>query len=193
MDAARIPYERYVIKSFKHDGSLHRVWQENWQIPRGLLHPAHADGSVWAYLNDQTTIVERDGKTWVSRTPAVSFFLPNEWFNVVALLEDKGIRYYCNLASPPYRYGDVLTYIDYDLDIVLLPDGSMHELDREEFARHKAEYKYSETIQSRIETGVRKLKQAMRGQSSLFGDEHAYRYYEQWKNRTNPEGDDAQP
>lgn len=191
MKAARSSYERYVIKSFKHDGSLHRVWQENWEVPSHLLHPAHADGSVWVYLNDRTTIIEHDGKTWISRTPAVTFFLPNEWFNVVALLENKGIRYYCNLASPPYRYGDVLTYIDYDLDIVLLPDGSMHELDWDEFLRHKAEYKYSQTVQTHIETGMRKLKLAMRSLSTPFGDESVYRYYDEWKQWMSAEGGDA--
>lgn len=190
MSLTKRPYERYVIKSFKHDGSLHRMWMENWLVPSELLHPEHTDsGSVWVYLNDQTTIVEKGGKEWVSRIPAVSFFLPNEWFNVVALLEDKGIRYYCNLASPPYRYGDVLTYIDYDLDLVVLPDGSVHELDREEFNRHKAEYRYSEAVQDQIGAGLRKLQEAIRKPSSLFGDEIAYRYFEQWKERKNAEGE----
>jgi len=190
MSLTKRPYERYVIKSFKHDGSLHRMWMENWLVPSELLHPEHADsGSVWVYLNDQTTIVEKGGKEWVSRIPAVSFFLPNEWFNVVALLEDKGIRYYCNLASPPYRYGDVLTYIDYDLDLVVLPDGSVHELDREEFNRHKAEYRYSDAVQEQIGFGLRKLQEAIRKPSSLFGDEIAYRYFEQWKERMNAEGE----
>ena len=192
MSLANSPYERYVIKSFKHDGSLHRMWMENWLVPSELLHPDHGDtGSVWVYLNDQTKIVEKGGKEWVSRIPAVSFFLPNEWFNVVALLEDKGIRYYCNLASPPYRYGDVLTYIDYDLDLVVLPDGSVHELDREEFKRHKAEYRYSDTVQEQIEVGLRKLQEAIRKQSSPFGDEIAYRYFEQWKQRMNAEGESS--
>jgi protein associated with RNAse G/E len=187
------PYERFVIKSFKHDGSLHRVWMENWQVPAQLLHTEHAEESVWVYLNEQTTIIEKGGKEWVSKIPAVSFFLPNEWFNVVALLEDKGIRYYCNLASPPYRYGDVLTYIDYDLDLVVLPDGSIHELDRDEFVRHKAEYRYSESVLDQIEFGLRKLREAIRSQSLPFGDEIAYRYYEQWKKQMNAEGESTQP
>lgn len=189
MSLAESPYERYVIKSFKHDGSLHRVWQENWRVPAERLLPAHAgDEPVWVVVNDHTPILEKGGKAWVSKVPAVTYFLPNEWFNVVALLEDKGIRYYCNLASPPYRYGDVLTYIDYDLDLVVLPDGATYELDRDEFVRHKAEYRYDEAVEKQIETALRRLRGRVRKRAMPFADEAAYHYYDQWKQWIRAEG-----
>jgi protein associated with RNAse G/E len=190
MTKADISYERCKIKSFKHDGSLHRVWLENWQVPKGRLHAMHAAQSVWIFLNDHTTIIEADGKEWISRVPAVSFFLPNQWFNVVALIEDKGIRYYCNLASPPYRYEDVLTYIDYDLDVVVLPSGSVHELDREEYQRHKAEYRYSESVEAQVENGLQVLQAAITSKSFPFGDAEVYSYYEEWKQQLKAEGDE---
>jgi protein associated with RNAse G/E len=188
MTNANSSYSRYIIKSFKHDGSLHRVWLENWLVPKERLHPKHAEQQVWVLLNDHTTIVEADGKEWISRVPAVSFFLPNHWFNVVALIEDKGIRYYCNLASPPYQYGDVLTYIDYDLDIVVLPDRSVHELDREEYQRHKTEYRYGASVEAEIEVGLELLKSTIATMGFPFGDDEVYGYYEQWK-QTNAEGE----
>jgi protein associated with RNAse G/E len=189
MTKADLGYERYMIKSFKHDGSLHRVWLENWQVPEVRLHPRHLAQSVWVLLNDHTTIVEADGKEWISRVPAVSFFMPEQWFNVVALIEDKGIRYYCNLASPPYRYGNVLTYIDYDIDVVVLPDGSSHELDRDEFMRHKAEYRYSKAVESHIETGLRVLQDLIANNGFPFGDAEVFRYFEQWKQQLDAEGE----
>jgi protein associated with RNAse G/E len=182
-------YPRYTIKSFKHDGSLHRVWIENWQVPESRLLTQHAAHSAWVMLNDHTTIIEADGKEWISRVPAVSFFMPQRWFNVVALMEEKGIRYYCNLASPPYRYGNVLTYIDYDLDVVVLPDGSSHELDRDEFVRHKAEYRYGEAVEAQVETGLRLLQDTIAKKSFPFGDAEVYHYYEQWKIQSNAEGE----
>jgi protein associated with RNAse G/E len=136
-------------------------------------------------LNDQTTIVEADGKEWVSKVPAVSFFMPEQWFNVVALMEDKGIRYYCNLASPPYRYGNVLTYIDYDLDVVVLADGTVHELDRDDFKRHKEEYRYSEAVESHVETGLRTLRSTIANKDFPFGDSEVIEYYQTWKRHTN--------
>jgi protein associated with RNAse G/E len=189
MTEAGLVYPQYMIKSFKHDGSLHRVWIENWQVPEGRLLPQHAAQSAWVMLNDHTTIVEADGKEWISKVPAVSFFMPEQWFNVVALIEDKGIRYYCNLASPPYRYGNVLTYIDYDLDIVVLPDGSTHELDRDEFVRHKAEYRYGEAVEAQIEMGLQILQDTIAKWAFPFGDNEVYRYYEQWKQQSNAEGE----
>ncbi|KIL37426.1 hypothetical protein SD71_01860 [Cohnella kolymensis] len=186
-------YQRCIIKSFKHDGSLHRMWLENWQVPEGRLYPQHASESMWVFLNDQTTIVEADGKQWVSRIPAVSFFMQDQWFNVVALLEDKGIRYYCNLASPPYRYADVLTYIDYDLDVVLLPNGTVLELDRDEFLRHKDTYRYSEAVQAQVEAGLATLQDTIARQSSPFGDDAIRSYYEQWKQQLSREGERQHP
>ncbi|RED63124.1 DUF402 domain-containing protein [Cohnella lupini] len=191
MDGADAPYQKFVIKSFKHDGSLHRVWLENWRVPEEKLKPRHAGRSVWVMLNDHTTIVEADGKEWVSRVPAVSFFLPELWFNVVALMEEKGIRYYCNLASPPYRYGNVLTYIDYDLDVVVLPDGSVHELDRDDFTRHKEEYRYGDAVESHVENGLRTLLTTIENKAFPFGDSEVYEYYEQWKQLMNTKGEET--
>ncbi|THF72652.1 DUF402 domain-containing protein [Cohnella fermenti] len=173
-------YERCVIKSFKNNGSLHRVWMENWQVPSSNLHPAHAAEEMMVFVNDHTIIREADGKEWVSRVPAVSFFIPREWFNVVALLEEKGIRYYCNIASPPYRYADVLTYIDYDLDVVLLPDGTFYDLDRDEYDRHKEEYRYNPSVRQHAETGLSRLHARIEAKGQPFDGDEVRRYYNEW-------------
>ncbi|MBW5445618.1 DUF402 domain-containing protein [Cohnella sp. CFH 77786] len=177
----RSDYRRGIIKSFKHDGSLHRIWLENWLVPAERLHPDHVKASLQVLLNEGTPIREADGRTWISRVPAAAFFLPGEWFNVVALLEERGVRYYCNAASPYYHYRDVWTYIDYDLDLVMHPDGSLQELDRDEFNRHRAEYRYDAKVLSRIEWGLGRLRNRMAGRSVPFGDELVRRYYEDWK------------
>lgn len=191
MEISESAYVKQVIKSFKHDGSLHRIWLENWQVPQVKLHPNHAGKSVWVLLNDRTAIVEANGNEWISRVPAVSFFMPDRWYNVVALIEERGIRYYCNLASPPYRYGDILTYIDYDLDVVVLTDGTVQELDRDEFLRHKEEYRYGETVEARIENGMQELLESIAGKEFPFGDDEIYHYYEQWKRQAEA-GDESE-
>ncbi|MFC5404535.1 DUF402 domain-containing protein [Cohnella soli] len=186
------PYAECVIKSFKHNGSVHRVWLENWLVPAGKLHPRHAHEDVWVLLNDHTAIVEADGKEWVSRVPAVSFFMPDRWYNVVALIEDKGIRYYCNLASPPYRYGNVITYIDYDLDVSFMPDGTVVELDRDEFFKHKEMFRYGEDVEARVEAALLELRGAIADRAVPFGDEVVYGYYEEWKNTNRNRTDTAE-
>lgn len=176
-------YRSGIIKSFKHNGSLHRMWLENWQVPSKLLHPLHAAESFDVLLNEHTIVREADGREWISRVPAVAFFLPNEWFNVVALLEENGIRYYCNIASPFYQYDRTWTYIDYDLDMMLMPHGAIHELDRDEFNRHKAEYRYDAEVLTCIEQGLERLRQRLVQRASPFQDEAVLDYFRTWKQR----------
>jgi len=186
-------YESCTIKSFKHNGSLHRMWLENWKVPEDRLHPAHKDAGIMVYVNDHTPIRESDGKEWISRVPAVSFFLPGEWFNVVALLEDRGVRYYCNVASPPYRYQNVLTYIDYDLDVVLLPGGTVLDLDRDEYDKHKEEYRYSASVRGQVEEGLMALHERVAAFGLPFGDEEARRYYREWRDSPQAKETESHP
>jgi len=193
VNAERTTYGKCVIKSFKHDGSLHRVWFENWVVPPDRLHPDHRPEKAWILINEHTTIREADGREWISRVPAVSFFLPDLWYNVVALIEEEGIRYYCNLASPPYRYDGVLTYIDYDLDVLVTPDGKWAELDRDEYSLHKNEYKYGSAVEERVSSAMEALQAAIQGKRFPFGDEQVRYYYEEWKLSKHPSGEEQAP
>ncbi|MBW7474919.1 DUF402 domain-containing protein [Paenibacillus oenotherae] len=173
-------YRHCLIKSFKHNGHLHRTWLENWQVPSGLLQPEHAAESMIVLINRQTPIQEADGKTWISRVPAVSFFIPGEWFNVVALLENAGIRYYCNIASPLFYQQGVLTYIDYDLDVILPHGGSAQVVDREEYEQHKAVYHYSAVVDLKVMNGLQALTQRIEMRQTPFHDDVVMAYYEAW-------------
>ncbi|WP_166245546.1 DUF402 domain-containing protein [Paenibacillus turpanensis] len=179
---------KYQIKSFKHDGHLHRVWLENWKVPDEHLRDIHIDERMYVFVNSQTKIREADGKEWVSRIPGVSFFLPERWFNVVALIEDHGVRYYCNLASPPLQYGNVLTYIDYDLDVIKLPNGTVQIVDEEEYQRHKKLYHYPLSVEEKVNCGLQELLDRIRIGSSPFDDGIVYEYYSLWKNAAKEDG-----
>lgn len=39
------------------------------------------------------------------------------------MIREKGVSYYCNLASPYVLDDEALKYIDYDLDVKVFPDG----------------------------------------------------------------------
>jgi protein associated with RNAse G/E len=174
-------FEPFVIKSFKHDGHLHRMWLQNWAFPRSLLHPDHLNESMQVTINSQTRIQESDGKEWTSRIPGISFFIPGQWHNIVALIEESGVRYYCNVASPPYINNQVVTYIDYDLDVVLLPNGDVHVLDRDEYDQHKVDYHYSTAVQDKVEQGLNALLERISRKAPPFNDELIARYHAQWK------------
>lgn len=177
------PYRHCVIKSFKHNGHIHRIWQQNWLVPEERLAGRHREESVTVLINRQTPIQESDGKIWISRVPAVSFFIPGQWFNVVALLEEGGIRYYCNIASPPYMQGNVLTYIDYDLDVIRTADGGRFVVDQDEYEMHKAAYHYPKMVDDKVQKGLEALLQRIDQAQSPFDDQLVMLYYEEWLRR----------
>jgi protein associated with RNAse G/E len=174
-------FTAHIIKSFKHDGHLHRMWLENWLVPEQHLAPEHRDESMLILINSQTKIVEADGKEWVSRIPGISFFIPKQWFNVVALLEENGVRYYCNVASPPYLNGRVITYIDYDLDVIRQTGGQVHVVDQEEYERHKISYHYSDVVDGKVKAGLARLLERIHEGKAPFQEEQVIRYYKLWK------------
>ena len=74
-------------------------------------------------VNDHTLVTEADGRRWVTREPAIVYFHKKYWFNIIAMIRDNGISYYCNLASPYILDQEALKYIDYDLDVKVFADG----------------------------------------------------------------------
>jgi protein associated with RNAse G/E len=170
----------YTIKSFKYNGHLHRTWLKNGRASIDLLLPQHLRESFIVTVNERTKIIEADGKTWESRTPGISFFIPDQWYNIIALLEDTGIRYYCNLASPPYLQGNILTYIDYDLDVIRLPNGQVSVVDQEEYERHKIQYQYPSIVEQKVQEALDHLLQRIAKHQTPFQDQEVYYYYEQW-------------
>ncbi|MGG1517619.1 DUF402 domain-containing protein [Paenibacillus oryzisoli] len=180
----------YVIKSFKHDGHLHRMWLTNWRVPQHILTEEHRRQGMIVFINSQTKIQEADGKEWVSRIPGVSFFIPKMWFNIVALMEESGVRYYCNVASPLYLSQNVLTYIDYDLDVIRLPDRSVHIVDQDEYERHKQIYHYSPIVEAKVRDGLAALLALVNADKPPFHDETVVSYFEQWEAYKNGENEE---
>ena len=132
------------IESFKHDGSLHRVWS------KGIVIDTNPDFTV--AVTDHTWIVESDGRRWLTKEPAVCFFYDHHWFNVISMIRKAGIYYYCNLASASLYDGEAIKNIDYDLDVKVYPDGTYHILDENEYALHSREMNYSPELKKKVES-----------------------------------------
>lgn len=165
------------------------MWLENWLVPRELLAPEHRDEGMTVLINSQTRIQEADGREWVSRVPSVAFFLPGCWYNVIALVEDGGVRYYCNIASPPFLHltERVITYIDYDLDVIRSASGEVHIVDQKEYELHQASYHYSDVVKAKVQTGLDELLNRIENVRAPFDDERVMAYFEDWKQK----GDEA--
>lgn len=126
------------IQSYKHDGTLHRTWRDTMI----LKTTEHAVIGV----NDHTLVTESDGRRWVTREPAIVYFHKKYWFNIIAMIRDSGISYYCNMASPHVIDQEALKYIDYDLDVKVFSDGEKKLLDVDEYKHHHKQMHYPAEI-----------------------------------------------
>ncbi|WP_099975331.1 MULTISPECIES: DUF402 domain-containing protein [Lactobacillaceae] len=143
-----LPRERdYVaIQSYKHDGHLHRTWRETMVLKT-------SENEIIG-CNENTLVTEADGRRWVTREPAIIYFHRKYWFNIVAMVRDNGVSYYCNLATPFALDKEAIKYIDYDLDVKVFADGEKRLLDVDEYALHSQQWNYPPEIDTILHENV---------------------------------------
>ena len=59
-----------------------------------------------------------------------------------------------NIASPPYLAPGELTFVDYELDVALVPSGEPEILDEEAFTEATVRYSYAPEFQTRCRQAV---------------------------------------
>ena len=164
--------EFITVKSYKHDGSLHRTWRDSMILKT-------SDQAIIA-CNDHTLVTESDGRRWLTREPALLYYHKHYWFNVVTMIRQKGISYYCNLASPYVLDAEALKYIDYDLDIKIFPDGEKRLLDVDEYELHRRQMHYSKEIDQILKTNVEILVDWINNKKGPFSPEYVDLWYERY-------------
>lgn len=141
--------ETIQIHSYKHNGRIHRVWQET-MVLKGTKN-------IMIGANERTLVTESDGRTWLTREPSICYFHAEHWFNIICMLREDGVYYYCNLSSPFVFDNNAIKYIDYDLDIKVFPDMSYTLLDEDEYELHRKEMSYPDVIDKILKRNVDKL------------------------------------
>ena len=160
------------IQSFKHDGSLHRTWAKGFVIEAGPRRVIAVTNKTW--------VTEADGRRWFTREPAICFFYPDHWYNVITMIRKTGIYYYCNLASPSLYDGEAIKNIDYDLDVKLLPDGRIEILDEDEYEQHGREMGYSEPLKHAVEKEMDVLIGKIKRKESPFNQKEIECLYHEY-------------
>lgn len=151
---------KYEICCYKHDGTIHRFWDE------AVLLEIHDEYLIFG--NECTKVTESDGRTWRTKEPAMLYFFYKDWFNIIGQYKDKGIYYYCNMASPFIIEEGIIKYIDYDLDLRVFPDGSFKVLDRGEYKYHKSLMDYPNEIDVILKSELTKLINMVRNKEGAF-------------------------
>lgn len=172
MDELKIG-KRYQIHSYKHDGKIHRSWDE------AVLLEIHDDYLIFG--NNRTKVIESDGRSWRTKEPAVMYFYKNKWYNIIGQLKHDGIYYYCNIASPFIMSEDTIKYIDYDLDLRVFPDGSFKVLDKGEYNYHKQKMNYSDELDIILKDELTNLINVAKTKIGPFDKKNIEKYHEVYK------------
>lgn len=164
--------EYIYIQSFKHDKSLHRTWSKAFVIEA-------SDERIVA-ITDRSYVIEADGRKWLTREPAICFFYPDKWYNVISMIRKKGVFYYCNLASPSIYDGEALKNIDYDLDIKVNNDFEYSILDEDEYEEHSKEMGYSKDLDYVVHKQMKELMERIERRESPFDHDEIQRLYNRY-------------
>ena len=99
-----VPGEKFNIHCYKHNGNLHKIWDEAIFIEN--------TEEYLIFANENVQVTTEDGKSWTTKEPAIMFFSKKNWFNIIGQIKKNGIFYYCNIASPYIVDGKTIKYID---------------------------------------------------------------------------------
>ncbi len=164
--------ERLQIQCYKHDGKIHRAWDE------AVLLDIKEDYAVFG--NNKTIVTEAEGNKWKTKEPAIMYFFKDKWFNVIAQLKKDGIYYYCNIATPFIIEEGTIKYIDYDLDLRVFPNKEYKILDRLEYKYHKKKMHYSDDLDEVVKGSLDDLIKCYENKWFPFNDELNKQYYQKY-------------
>lgn len=149
--ANEVSRTRIEVRSYKYDGLLHRTWPAELLRQEGPLIVLDATFSAEVIHDLLGTIA--------SGTQSLEYYWLDRWYNVFRFAEPDGTlrNYYCNVNVPPTFDGEILSYVDLDLDILVEPDLSYRILDVEEFEKNAEAYRYSVEVKTNARRAVAEL------------------------------------
>ena len=169
--------DKLTIHCYKHNGKIDRISGE------AIVLDETDEYLVCA--NNKVKLIENDGRSHRTTEIAILFFYKQQWYNILAQLKKYGLFYYCNIASPYIIDGNIIKYIDYDLDLRIFPDGTFKVLDKNEYRYHKITMRYSEEIDIIVQDSLNKLIENKNINAFPFKKEVIEHYYKIYKDITD--------
>ncbi len=139
------------VRSLKYDGSVKRVWHARLERVEGellVLEGVFAEEVRHPLLG-----------TILAGTHSTEFFWTDRWYSVFRFREPGGPlrNFYGNLNTPPRLDEGVLSFVDLDIDVLLMPDFSYTILDEEEFEQHARQFDYPPEVRRRAQQALAEL------------------------------------
>lgn len=131
---------RVVVRKLFFDGRL------NWDLPGYLL--ALRDGRA-TVAHPRGTVLQREGQVVgrIRHRAVVNYLWSNRWYGIFDNAEPRGVRHwYGNVQTPAVLHGDVISYIDLELDVVLEPGAPPRLVDDDEFLEACVRMRYPAEI-----------------------------------------------
>ena len=94
-----------------------------------------------------------------SGTLSREFYWMDRWYNVFRFTDPNQElqSFYCNINVPPRLDGEILSYIDLDIDVLVQPDFSYRVLDLDDFERNAQLFKYPEDLKVNTRRALNEL------------------------------------
>lgn len=140
-----------IVQTYKYDGARHRRWTASIQRQQGSL--LVLDARFAEEINHDLI------GTIAAGTISTEYYWLDRWFNIFRFATPAGRlqSYYCNVNVPPVFDGQMLSYIDLDIDILVLPDFSYRVLDLEDFDSNAARFGYSDEVRRNAENALNEV------------------------------------
>lgn len=150
------------VESRKYDGRVHREWRARIAERQGSL--IVLDGCFEEEVRHPLL-----GHI-VRGTLSTEYYWTDRWYSVFRFREPSGAlrNYYCNINAPVEFAGEVLSFVDLDIDILVAPDFSFKILDEDEFETNAARFAYTPEFHRRTREAVAELIALIEGREFPF-------------------------
>ena len=156
--------EAIVVSVRKYDGVEHRRWPA--QIAR-------IEGSLLVLDAVFEEEIEHDLLGTISSgTISTEYYWLDRWYNVFRFSDPDGRlkNFYCNVNQPPVFDGDVLSYIDLDIDVLVAPDLTYKILDVEDFEENAKRYDYPSDVQAKARQALTEVIELIESRAFPFNE-----------------------
>jgi len=154
--------KQIVVRTFKYDGVEHRRWPArilSFEFPLLVLEGAFEEDIEHDLLG-----------TIASGTLSTEYYWLDRWYNVFRFCDpDNSLKsFYCNINVPPRFNGEVLSYVDLDIDVLVQPDFSYRVLDLEDFDRNSQLYSYPDHVRENAQRALVEITQLIEARAFPF-------------------------